>query len=147
MHVADVGCGMGYFTIPMAHMVGEYGKVQAIDLQHQQLKRVEKRARKAGVLARIDVTLATEKSLNLKPSMDFILAFAVVHEVPSVEGFFRETWVSLKSGGRILVAEPSHHVKQGLFEAENESALSCGFVPVQNHQRIRLSRVALFEKH
>jgi hypothetical protein len=46
----------------------------------------------------------------LKPAMDFILAFAVVHEVPSTERFFKETAVSLKPGQRLLVAEPSHHV-------------------------------------
>jgi 2-polyprenyl-3-methyl-5-hydroxy-6-metoxy-1,4-benzoquinol methylase len=146
MRVADVGCGMGYFTIPMAHLVGDSGYVQAIDLQPQQLNRVEKRARKSGVKARVDRTLATENSLNLERSMDFILAFAVVHEVPSAERFFKETSDSLKLGGRILVAEPSHHVRQKLFEKEIEMAERCGLKSVQNSQTIRLSRVALLEK-
>ena len=146
MRVADVGCGMGYFTVAMAQLVGASGYVQAIDLQPQQLKRVEKRAKKSGVAARVERTLATENSLNLKPSMDFILAFAVVHEVPSAERLFREISDSLKPGGRILVAEPSHHVSEKLFEKEMETAARCGLKPVPTSQTIRLSRVALFEK-
>jgi ubiquinone/menaquinone biosynthesis C-methylase UbiE len=146
MRVADVGCGMGYFTIPLAHLVGDSGHVQAIDLQAQQLKRVEKRSRKSGVAARVERTLATENSLNLKRPMDFILAFAVVHEAPSAEKFFEEIFDSLKLGGRLLVAEPSHHIRQNLFEKEIEMAARCGLRPVQNPQKIRLSKVALLEK-
>ena len=146
MRAADVGCGMGYFTIPMAQLVGDSGYVQAIDLQSQQLKRVEKRARKSGVTARVDRTPATGNSLNLKGSMDFVLAFAVVHEVPSTERFFKEISDSLKPGGRLLVAEPSHHVNQKLFQKEIEMAGKCGLRPVTTFQAIRLSRVALLEK-
>ena len=146
MRVADVGCGMGYFTVAMAQLVGASGYVQAIDLQPQQLKRVEKRARKAGVTARVDRTIATEDSLNLKPAMDFILAFAVVHEVPSAERLFKEIADSLKAGGRILMAEPSLHVRRELFEQEIETAGRCGLKPVRNSQAIRLCRLALLEK-
>jgi cyclopropane fatty-acyl-phospholipid synthase-like methyltransferase len=146
MHIADIGCGMGYFTIPLALLVGDDGYVQAIDLQHQQLKRVEKRARKSGVLSRIEQTLATDISLSLKPAMDFILAFAVIHEVPSVEAFFKEISESLKAGGRILAVEPTHHVSQKLLEQEVEIAKKIGLRLVQDSQRIRLSRVALIEK-
>ncbi len=146
MRVADVGCGMGYFTIPLAHLVGEAGYIQAIDLQVQQLKRVEKRASRSGVTARIDRTLATAESLNLKSSMDFVLAFAVVHEVPSADRFFSQISGSLKMGGRVLVAEPSFHVSQELFEQEIQVAGSHGLRPVQAAQQIRFSRVAILEK-
>ena len=146
MRVADIGCGMGYFSIPLARLVGETGYVQAIDLQHQQLKRVGKRAGKSGVSSRIETTRAEGDSLHLKRSMDFILAFAVIHEVPSQADFFRQIFESLKSGGRLLAAEPSHHVKQRAFEEEIETAKKCGFIPVLNSQKIRTSRVALLEK-
>jgi 2-polyprenyl-3-methyl-5-hydroxy-6-metoxy-1,4-benzoquinol methylase len=146
MRVADIGCGMGYFSIPLARLAGQSGYVQAIDIQHQQLKRVVKRARKAGVSDRINVTLAEENSLKLEPSMDFILAFAVIHEVPSQEMLFSQIDGSLKPGGRILAAEPSLHVKQKAFEKELEIAAKYGFSILPNARKIRRSHVALLEK-
>jgi ubiquinone/menaquinone biosynthesis C-methylase UbiE len=35
MTVADLGCGPGFFTIEMAKMVGNNGKVTAVDLQER----------------------------------------------------------------------------------------------------------------
>ena len=146
MRVADIGCGMGYFSIPLARLVGDSGHVQAIDLQPQQLKRVEKRARKSGMSSRITTTLAGKDSLLLNPDADFILAFAVIHEVPSKEELFKQIYENLKPGGRILIAEPTHHVKQKAFDEEIEAARKCGFIPIPNSQKIRASRVALLEK-
>lgn len=38
MRVADIGCGMGYFTLGLADLVGPQGKVLAVDLQKRQLE-------------------------------------------------------------------------------------------------------------
>ena len=54
MTVMDVGCGVGWFSIPMARMVGDHGKVIAVDLQQQMLDMLRRRAEKAGVAARIE---------------------------------------------------------------------------------------------
>ena len=48
MTVMDVGCGVGWFSIPMARMVGDQGKVIAVDLQPQMLDMLRRRAEKAG---------------------------------------------------------------------------------------------------
>ena len=53
MTVMDVGCGMGFFSIGMAKMVGDSGKVIAVDLQQKMLDIMLKRARRAGVAERI----------------------------------------------------------------------------------------------
>ena len=42
--VADVGCGRGYFTFRMASAVGEKGKVLAVDISQNALRRVQRRA-------------------------------------------------------------------------------------------------------
>ena len=42
--VADLGCGMGYFSIPLARMVGEKGRVISVDLQPPMLNVLRKRA-------------------------------------------------------------------------------------------------------
>ena len=38
--VMDIGCGSGYFTIPMAKMVGQSGSVIAVDIQQKMLEMV-----------------------------------------------------------------------------------------------------------
>src|SRR5438067_2494885 len=45
MAVADVGAGSGYFTFPMARMVGPKGKVLAVDIQDEMLDLIRKRSK------------------------------------------------------------------------------------------------------
>ena len=49
MFIMDVGCGVGWFSVPMAKMVGDQGRVIAVDLQQQMLDTLWRRAEKAGV--------------------------------------------------------------------------------------------------
>ncbi len=44
MTVLDVGCGMGFFSIGMARLVGEEGRVIAVDLQEKMIDIVRKRS-------------------------------------------------------------------------------------------------------
>jgi 2-polyprenyl-3-methyl-5-hydroxy-6-metoxy-1,4-benzoquinol methylase len=41
MTVADIGCGMGYFSVAMAKMVGPGGRVLSVDLQEKMLQYLE----------------------------------------------------------------------------------------------------------
>ncbi len=52
----DLGCGMGYFSIPLAELVGDRGKVIAVDLQERMLAGLRGRAEKAKLLERINMT-------------------------------------------------------------------------------------------
>ena len=47
--ILDFGCGIGSYTIPVAKLVGERGKVYALDRQPFALKKVEERAEKEGL--------------------------------------------------------------------------------------------------
>ena len=55
MIVLEPGCGMGYFTLPLAQMVGSKGRVVAVEIQQRMLSVLERRARKAGLLDRIEL--------------------------------------------------------------------------------------------
>lgn len=46
----DYGCGIGSFTFPAASLVGEKGKVYALDKQPVAIKGVEEKAKKEGFL-------------------------------------------------------------------------------------------------
>jgi ubiquinone/menaquinone biosynthesis C-methylase UbiE len=125
--VADIGCGMGYFTVAMAQLVGPAGQVQAVDLQPQQLRAAEKRCRRAGVADRVRFVEAAPDSLRLTGPVDFVLAFWMIHEVEDRAGFFDQLRAATEPGGRVLVAEPWFHVSRDRVEAELALAAAHGF--------------------
>jgi ubiquinone/menaquinone biosynthesis C-methylase UbiE len=137
--VADVGCGMGYFTVAMARMVGPAGEVQAVDMQPQQLRVAERRCRRAGVADRVRFVQATADSLALQGPLDFVLAFWVVHEVADQNRFFEQLRAATEAGSRVLVAEPMIHVPLDVVEAELKTAASHGFAGAVRPGAVRLS--------
>ena len=91
MMVLDMGCAMGFFSLPLARMVGKEGIVVCVDIQEKMIRSLRKKALKARVADRIITRVCDQNSLGLNEfdnKIDFILAFAVVHEVPDVLGFF-----------------------------------------------------------
>jgi ubiquinone/menaquinone biosynthesis C-methylase UbiE len=129
MTVLEPGPGMGFFTLIMARMMGPTGRVIAVDIQPKMLEVLRKRALRTGLQDRIETRLAQPNSMQLdrlKGSVDFVLAFAMVHEVPSAERFFIETAAALRSGGLLLLVEPTGHVTPERFEIELEAARKAG---------------------
>jgi len=130
MTVLEPGCAMGFFTLPLARMVGPSGKVVAIDLQERMLAGLEKRLRKAGLGGRVETRLCDKQSLgidDLKGRVDFAAALHLVHEVPDKEGFFRELWQALKPGANLLMIEPRGHVSAAELERTCALAREAGF--------------------
>jgi ubiquinone/menaquinone biosynthesis C-methylase UbiE len=119
MKVLEVGPGMGFFSLPMARLIGETGRIYCVDLQEKMLKSLQRRASKVHLLDRIEICLCTESSLQIDKLVgviDFALAFAVVHEVPDQKRLFTEIIQSLKEGGLLLISEPQGHVTKEEFE-------------------------------
>jgi len=92
----DLGCGPGFFTLPLAEMVGESGRVIAVDIQEEMLAKLRVRAEKANLASRIEPHLAGPDSIGVggpdsAVSADFALAFYMLHEVPDRDRFMRET--------------------------------------------------------
>ena len=148
MTVLDFGCAMGFFSIPLARMVGANSKVICVDMQEKMLKGLEKRGRKAGVSSRMEIRLCDQNSLGLQEfagRIDFALAFAVVHEVPDHPRLFGELAALLVPGGRLLVAEPRGHVREDDFAHSVTVAEEEGFTVVER-PRIRRSWAVLLRK-
>jgi len=141
--ILDIGPGMGYFSISLAKMVGEKGKVIAADIQPEMLKALQKRAKKAGVEKQIIIYLCKADSVGLDMQFDFVLAFWMVHEVPNHLAFFEEIKSLLKPSGKFLFSEPILHVNQAMFEKTVKTAESVGLV-LKEKPKISLSRSALF---
>jgi len=94
MIVIEPGPGMGFFTLELARIVGNKGKIVAIDVQTKMIESLRRRSQKAGLDDRIDLRLAGPKSMGISDlvgKVDFVLAFAVVHEMPDAGQFFKES--------------------------------------------------------
>ena len=127
--VLEPGPGMGYFTLELARLVGPTGKVHVVDIEPRMLAALGRRARSAGLETRIDMRLGRDSSLgvgDLPGEIDFVLAFAVVHELGDVGGFFKEAAAAMKSGSRLLLAEPTGHVSEASFAEECAMAEAAG---------------------
>ena len=141
--VIDVGCGMGYFSLPMARLVGDTGRVIAVDLQAQMLDRVQQRAERAGLQARIQPHRCQPDTLALSEPADFILTFWMVHEVPNQAAFLREIRTLLKPTAHYLLVEPKLHVAAADFQQTVETAQAAGLRPMAQ-PKVGISRAVLF---
>jgi len=147
MVVLDMGCGMGFFSLDMARMVGPEGKVVCVDLQPQMIKSLVRRASRAGLMDRIDHRICTNDSLcieDLVGRIDFALAFAVVHEVPDAHIFLGQIHSVLNPEGTFLLVEPIGHVSKKRFQETENLAKSAGFKILEKPQ-IRRSRAVVLK--
>ncbi|UCG56427.1 MAG: class I SAM-dependent methyltransferase [Phycisphaerales bacterium] len=150
MKVLDVGCAMGFFSLPLARMVGPTGKVICVDVQEKMIRSLEKRARRAGLAGRIETRLCGDNSLglgDLGERIDFVLAAAVVHEIPDTASFFSQMWDVMKPAARLLLSEPKGHVSGEDFERTVSVAKQKGFVVIDGSVNLRNRVVVLAKKN
>ncbi len=131
MTVADVGAGVGYFSLRLAKRVASTGRVLAVDIQPAMLSLLKKNAEREG-LHNIDLIPGTSTNPHLpENSVDLALLVDVYHEFEYPEEMIGAIRVSLKDDGRLVLVEyrgedpqvpikPDHKmtVKQVLYEIE-----------------------------
>jgi hypothetical protein len=89
---------------------------------------------KQALIDRIETQLASPATMGLEAydaAADFVLAFAVVLEMPSAAKFFAEAALAMNSGASLLLAEPVGHVNKGDFENELALAAEAGLATVE----------------
>jgi len=145
MTVLDIGCGMGFFSIGLANLVGRKGCVIAADIQQKSLEALKGRAEKAGVSDRIRIHRCEPNELGVGLTVGFILAFWMVHEVPDKDMFFHQICSCLKPNGKIFIVEPKFHVSSSRFQEILVSAQKKGFRQCGSAW-VRFSRAAMFER-
>ncbi len=131
MTVLEPGCGMGYFTLPLARMVGQAGRVIAVDLQQKMLDELARRASRAGVRDRLVIRACGTRTLaldDLAGTVDVTVAMHMVHEVPDPAELMREVFAAVRPGGVLFVCEPPGHVTKSQFASFRAMASDAGFV-------------------
>ena len=102
--VADIGCGPGLFSIPLAKSLWD-GKVYAVDIDEEMLEAVRRRSKEAR-LGNVETLKSEEGALPLEPaSMDGVLLVCVLHEVSDKARFLKSAVGALKQGGWCAVIE------------------------------------------
>ena len=135
MTVVDYGCGNGYFTIPMAKMVGDSGKVIAVDIQQEMLDKVSLRV-KNKKLKNVELFNNSNSKLNYPNAIDFAIAIYVVHEIPNKKAFFKELYDNLKPNGKLFIMEPNFIVSRKMFSNTVKIAKEEGFKEVKRKKHL-----------
>jgi SAM-dependent methyltransferase len=105
MTVADIGAGVGYFSLRLATRVGSEGRVYATDIQPKMLAMLVANAERAG-LRNIETILGTETDSRLPPdSIDVALLVDVYHEFSQPQRMLAGIRAALKPSGRLVLLE------------------------------------------
>lgn len=108
--VADLGCGTGYFSVPISNKVN---KVYSIDVQQEMLDYLLQKIQSQQI-SNIEVLLS--KDVNKIPlpkeSVTVLLTVNTLHEFQDVQQMIKEIWRVLKSNGKVAIID---------FKKENTS--------------------------
>lgn len=131
MTVLEVGCGPGFFTTELAQIVGEKGRVVAVDLQEEMLQKLREKIKGSEIEQRIMLHKSDEDRIGVSEKFDLVFLFYMVHEVPNKKAFFDELRPLLKTDGQIYMVEPPFHVSKQDFEETIKKANLAGLTVVE----------------
>ena len=143
--VADLACGPGYFTIPIARSVGPTGRVWAVDIEPRMLERAREHA-DAARLTQIDYVLAAADDPKLPPGrIDTIFIVNTYHHFDDRRAYVAKLRQALAPGGRIVVIDfvPKSREERGFGpplemqlprSAVDADFAANGFTPAKVHE-------------
>lgn len=103
--MADIGCGIGYFTIPASKIVGKNGKIFAMDILPEMLNDIEIKLSDNNI-SNIETVLTEENNLKLTDNkVTFAFISLVLHEADEKENFLSEVKRIITPNGKIAIVE------------------------------------------
>jgi ubiquinone/menaquinone biosynthesis C-methylase UbiE len=116
LHVLDYGCGPGSYSMAAAEIVGESGKIYALDIHPLAVETVKHKAKKKG-LENIETILSDCATGLPDESMDFVILFDIYHELSEPDSVLQELHRVLKPEGKLSFSD--HHLKEGAQQIES----------------------------
>ena len=107
--VLDMGCGPGLYSIAMAKIIGDGGRVHAADLWEEGIEQLRERVERRGLKNVKSIVADVSRALPLSgESMDLILMATVLHDLKEAgvqDGALAEARRLLKRHGTFAVVE------------------------------------------
>lgn len=141
--VADVGAGSGFMAEEFSKLVGESGRVLAVDINSTMLAHLADRAKRRG-LDNLQTQVCTETSTQLDPdSVDLVFICDTYHHFEYPKSTMKSVHEALRPGGQLVVvdfrripgeSEPwmLEHVRAG-EDVFRQEILEAGFELINAH--------------
>jgi ubiquinone/menaquinone biosynthesis C-methylase UbiE len=108
-HVLDYGCGPGSYIVSLAELVGESGKIYALDIHPLAIRRVQNIASKKQ-LANVETILSDCQTGLPDNTLDAVLLYDIFHHLSDPNGVLKELHRVLKPDG--ILSFGDHHMKE-----------------------------------
>jgi ubiquinone/menaquinone biosynthesis C-methylase UbiE len=127
MVVCDMGCGNGYHTLPLAEMVGEKGKVYAVDVQPEMIEMLKQNIESKGLKNIVPINSLYHDPKLPPNTCDMILLVDVYHEFDHPVQMLAGMRAALKPDGQLVLVE---------FRAEDEN------VPIKPEHKMTKAQIS-----
>jgi ubiquinone/menaquinone biosynthesis C-methylase UbiE len=137
--VLDFGCGPGSYVEAASRLVGQSGKVYALDIHPLAVQSVQRMVSRKG-LANVETILSDSQSRLPDDSIDVVLLYDTYHGLGEPKKVLKELHRVLKLDG--ILSFSDHHMKKeeimtkvtsgGLFCLRNRGKRTFGFSRVEH---------------
>ena len=118
--VADVGCHEGYMTIKLATVVGQAGKVYAVDVEQSKLDKLQAILTKRGI-SNVETIKGNYDDPGLPVnSLDGVIILDTYHEMDEHDEILQHIKLALKPGGRLVLCEAIAEERRSLSREDQE---------------------------
>lgn len=142
--VADIGAGDGYFTFHLAARVGADGRVFAVDIDEQALRRLRERAERERLAQVTTVPSAPDDPKLEAGSVDVVLVVDAYHEFRDYDAMLRGIVAALRPGGRLGIVDTHGPLDRARSEYHKQHNIPAELV-IEDAARHGL-RLATFER-
>jgi predicted methyltransferase len=118
--VADIGCHEGYFTLKLAKVVGDQGRVYAVDVSRDKIEKL-KRHLEDRTITNVNAIVGERDNPRLPTgALDAVLIVDTYHEMDAHQEILKSIKSSLKPKGRFVLCEPISESRIDLSRADQE---------------------------
>jgi ubiquinone/menaquinone biosynthesis C-methylase UbiE len=103
--VADLGAGSGYYSFRLAPIVGERGKVLAVEIQDEMIAELKKRIAKNKIPNVETIKCTVSDPMLPEAGVDLVILVDVYHELEFPYEVMSAVKKALKPGGRVAFVE------------------------------------------